>query len=142
MPSRKDDCHLACLFSLKSSVALSRTVVGTTLIQPSQTQTTHDINTRVKLAIVTILYINECLEKVNLSLYVVLCDKMVIDLDLETKEKAYRNQKYETDVALPRSLYGTVSMCGQQSSGSKITSIWRLVQQQHTEEAPACRAFS
>ena len=38
---------------------LSRTVVETTLIQPSQTPTPHDTNTRVKLTIVTILSFSE-----------------------------------------------------------------------------------
>ena len=56
----------ACWSSIESDVALSRTVVGTTLIQPSQTPTTHDTNTRVELTIVTILSISERLAIANL----------------------------------------------------------------------------
>ena len=48
-------------------MALSSTMVGTTLIEPSQTRTAHDTNTRVKLTIVTFLYINERLAIANLS---------------------------------------------------------------------------
>ena len=38
-------------------------------LQPSQTPTTHDTNTRVKVAIFTILSIREHLAKANLSYY-------------------------------------------------------------------------
>ena len=47
-------------------MALSRAVVGT-LIQPNQTPTTHDTNTRIKLTIVTILSFSERLAIANLS---------------------------------------------------------------------------
>ena len=43
----------ACLFSLESGVELSRTAVRTTLIQPSQTPTTHDAMTWFKLTMNT-----------------------------------------------------------------------------------------
>ena len=47
------------MFPFESGMALSRTVVGTTLIQPSQTPTLHDTNTRLKWSIVTILSFSE-----------------------------------------------------------------------------------
>ena len=56
-----------CLFSLESGVALSRTVLRTTLIQPGQTPTTQDINMHVKLKIVTLLSFSERLAIANLS---------------------------------------------------------------------------
>ena len=58
---------LVGLFPLESGVALSRTVVEMTLIQTRQAPTTHDTNTRVKLTILTILSISECLVIANLS---------------------------------------------------------------------------
>ena len=48
---------------------LSHTVVGT-LIQPNQTPTTHDTNTRFKLTIVTILSFSERLAIANLSCHI------------------------------------------------------------------------
>ena len=60
----------ACLFSLESGEALSRTVVRTALIQPSEKPTTHDTNTRVELTIVTILSISERLAIANVSLLI------------------------------------------------------------------------
>ena len=50
---RRRQSASACLFSSLSGVALSRTVVGT-IIQPSQTPTTHGNNTRLELTIITI----------------------------------------------------------------------------------------
>ena len=54
----------ACLFSLESGVALSRTVLRTT---PVQTPTTHYTNTCVKLTIVTHLSFSERIAIANLS---------------------------------------------------------------------------
>ena len=61
----------ACLFSFESGVmALSRKIVGTALIQPRQTPTTHDTNKRVNkltILLVTIVSISEeCLAIANL----------------------------------------------------------------------------
>ena len=65
-PTKRRLLASARLFSLESGVALSRTVVGTTFIQPSQTPTPNDTNTRVKLTIVTFLSFSERLTIANL----------------------------------------------------------------------------
>ena len=60
-------------------MAIFHTVVGTTLIRPSQTLTTHDTNTCVKVTIVSILSISERLAIANLF-YSKKTAKKVLDL--------------------------------------------------------------
>ena len=88
----------ACLFSLEpyACVALSRTVVRTTLLQPNQTPITYGTNTGVELTVVTIPSISECLAIANLSLsyvpLVCVCIFFPLILDIKFVGRTSRGQ--------------------------------------------------